>query len=235
VRRVLSCIVWSAALAGCGFPDLAYSQGSADGSSDVTTADVGSPDSRADDAPGREAAAGNDASSDAADLDGASDAPSSSDAPSVDKDAAVDGVAPDATGTSDSGNGADASSKDAEIDARTDSGTDCDQDKDGYKAKGGACGGNDCCDTDPNAHPGQTMFFTNADACGSYDYNCDGTIETEISTMITCTGLGVTGCSGGPGFTGDPACGTSAPYNQCQGSGLGCAAMSTMSATQACQ
>jgi hypothetical protein len=32
----------------------------------------------------------------------------------------------------------------------------------------------DCCDSDANAHPGQASFFTVANKCGSYDYNCDG-------------------------------------------------------------
>ena len=36
----------------------------------------------------------------------------------------------------------------------------------------------DCCDGDANAHPAQTEYFTTADACASYDYNCDG-IETK--------------------------------------------------------
>ena len=36
----------------------------------------------------------------------------------------------------------------------------CDQDGDGYLAKGAPCFGNDCCDTDPNVHPGQTEYFT---------------------------------------------------------------------------
>ena len=34
--------------------------------------------------------------------------------------------------------------------------------------------GDDCCDTDANANPGQTAYFTSTNACGSWDYNCDG-------------------------------------------------------------
>jgi hypothetical protein len=45
----------------------------------------------------------------------------------------------------------------------------------GYADKSG-----DCCDSDTNAHPGQTSYFTTADACGSFDYNCD-THETPKS------------------------------------------------------
>jgi hypothetical protein len=40
----------------------------------------------------------------------------------------------------------------------------------GYANKAG-----DCCDGDSNAHPGQASYFTSADTCGSFDYNCDGT------------------------------------------------------------
>ena len=42
----------------------------------------------------------------------------------------------------------------------------------GYVAQGG-----DCCDGDANAYPGQTKYFSSADACGSWDYNCDGLIQ----------------------------------------------------------
>jgi hypothetical protein len=43
----------------------------------------------------------------------------------------------------------------------------------------------DCCDTDANAHPGQTMFFTVPDACGSFDYNCDG-VDTPKVNGVSC-------------------------------------------------
>ena len=46
----------------------------------------------------------------------------------------------------------------------------------------------DCCDNDPSAKPGQTGYFTTADACSSFDYNCDGS-ETP-----------------NPGCTGTPTC-----------------------------
>lgn len=71
----------------------------------------------------------------------------------------------------------------------------------------------DCCDSDANAHPGQTAYFTTADACGSFDYNCDGQ-ETPKSHGPTdcgtptcaivsgsCTYMG--GCT-----CGDPPCTT---------------------------
>lgn len=47
----------------------------------------------------------------------------------------------------------------------------CDQDGDGFISIG--CGGDDCCDIDPDVFPGQTEWFDSPNACGSWDYNCD--------------------------------------------------------------
>jgi hypothetical protein len=44
----------------------------------------------------------------------------------------------------------------------------------GYSAVGG-----DCCDSDNNTFPGQTKYFTVANICGGWDYNCDGVIEAN--------------------------------------------------------
>lgn len=51
----------------------------------------------------------------------------------------------------------------------------------GYVTQGG-----DCCDADSNAYPGQAKYFTAADICGSYDYNCDG--DTQGSTGFLSLG-----------------------------------------------
>ena len=40
----------------------------------------------------------------------------------------------------------------------------------------------DCCDADGNAHPNQFSSFTHPDACGSWDYNCDGVVEEQFTT-----------------------------------------------------
>ena len=62
----------------------------------------------------------------------------------------------------------------------------------------------DCCDSDANAHPGQTAFFGTQDACGSsqvpdgYDYNCDGkdTLEyTNLNTSCMAQSSGSCGCA----------------------------------------
>ncbi len=56
----------------------------------------------------------------------------------------------------------------------------------GYVLQGG-----DLCDSnpgDPNAHPGQTAYFYTPDACGSFDYNCDGTAfpQSNGPALGTC-------------------------------------------------
>jgi hypothetical protein len=125
----------------------------------------------------------------------------------------------------------------ASHDASVDAPPSCDEDGDGYLAMTAACHGTDCCDTDRNANPGQKQFFTTADACGSFDYDCDGQLETEYGANLTCTGTGLTGCKGGPGFIGDPACGTMGPWAAgCQGSGvLACQPAATTSQVQGCR
>jgi hypothetical protein len=42
----------------------------------------------------------------------------------------------------------------------------------------------DCCDTDASAHPGQTAFFSSADACGSWDFDCDGTLVGQTNVGV---------------------------------------------------
>jgi len=49
--------------------------------------------------------------------------------------------------------------------------------------------GTDCCDSDANAHPGQTAYFATADACGSFDYNCDGASTPQPNGPANCTGF----------------------------------------------
>jgi hypothetical protein len=59
----------------------------------------------------------------------------------------------------------------------------------GYVTQGG-----DCCDADANAVPGQAKYFTSADACGSWDYNCDGTIQGSEAGLITYASVPVSEC-----------------------------------------
>jgi hypothetical protein len=125
-------------------------------------------------------------------------------------------------------------------------------DGDGYQAKGAPCNGNDCCDTDANANPGQMNYFPTADKCGSFDYNCDGTPTPEFSANLSCTGVGAfkcfDGCPTNPctcsgmqcnyGYLGpDPGCGNGAPYGTCISNNLGTACLTSTTVTsqiQAC-
>jgi len=101
----------------------------------------------------------------------------------------------------------------------------CDKDDDKHLDKSNpACGADadDCCDTDPRAHPGETSFWTTPDKCQSYDYNCDGTDEGEYNTNVACTSIAGIGCSGN-GFIGnDPGCGYSGPFGSCMGGLASC-------------
>ena len=136
--------------AACGFPQVSYRQD--DSGADGALQDDGS---GAGDAEGDSAAQGDGGPGDAGGRDGAWATDSRSDAP-------VD------------------ASRDSVADTSTDGPLVCDQDTDTYLVKGGLCAGSDCCDTDGNAHPGQATSFTSADACGSFDYDCDGKGDPRV-------------------------------------------------------
>ncbi len=89
----------------------------------------------------------------------------------------------------------------------------CDQDGDGHLAEGAACGGDDCCDTDKNVHPGQTAFFTKPGACGGFDYDCSGKIVEQYGAA-SCS-WDAFSCSG-DGFAAPvPSCGQSGNFTSC--------------------
>lgn len=52
--------------------------------------------------------------------------------------------------------------------------------------------GTDCCDTDANAKPGQTSWFTTTNDCGVYDYNCNGQVDLWLpdggGSRLSCVG-----------------------------------------------
>jgi hypothetical protein len=87
-------------------------------------------------------------------------------------------------------------------------------------APGGYVSNNsDCCDSDGNAKPGQTMTFATArSGCGGFDYNCDGSTTQGLPNVqngLQCFSSAV-GCVGSPGWTSSvPACGVSASYSFC--------------------
>jgi hypothetical protein len=45
--------------------------------------------------------------------------------------------------------------------------------------------GGDCCDLDARAYPGQTSYFPTKNACGSYDWNCNGSVERAPTTPVS--------------------------------------------------
>jgi hypothetical protein len=78
----------------------------------------------------------------------------------------------------------------------------------------------DCDDMDANAFPGQSAWFTTQRIGGGWDYNCDGTDETEYTTYpyATCTYCNGTApsCSTGEcGATGDQAYLTCGELERC--------------------
>ena len=56
----------------------------------------------------------------------------------------------------------------------------------GYVAVGG-----DCCDYDKNAHPGiaANLYYSTADGCGNFDYDCDGLADKQQHATSNCTGV----------------------------------------------
>lgn len=98
-------------------------------------------------------------------------------------------------------------------DSSGDSEPSCDEDGDGHLSL--ACGGDDCCDSDPDVHPGQEGFFDKPSKCGGWDYDCSGTVEKETELPVAeCRREGIPG--GGVGcygyaFEGPAWHGTEAP------------------------
>ena len=103
--------------------------------------------------------------------------------------------------------------------AKGDGGDPCDLDRDGFRAMSAECGGTDCCDFDGRAFPGEQSFFTTADACGSFDYDCNGVDDPEF-VKVNCV-LAVLACNGSGFDQAPPACGASATFDTCH-VGIGC-------------
>ncbi len=106
-------------------------------------------------------------------------------------------------------------SRDAKPDAKPDTGTGpvsaCDADGDGFKSI--ACGGNDCCDLDPEVYPrANAPWYGGADRCGYDDYDCDGTVFLRYG-KISCTIFN--GVCEGEGYLNTPVCGNQATWEAC--------------------
>jgi hypothetical protein len=218
-RRLLPALAVAGffAVAGaCSFPDVSYGTGDAGRATDAYV----SPDGYV--APGDDTGTTG------------SDGPPGDDAAS-----GVDGASSsggDATPGTDGSTGSDSSANDGSSvkDAPPDPDVlNCDKDNDTFRAAGPPCNGNDCCDTDSNAHPGQGGYFTSEDNCHDWDYNCDKSTEEEWG-MWGCSGLGLA-CTPTAGFIGSPPeCGLSAPWSDDCGGAVTCGPNTTSSNPQAC-
>jgi hypothetical protein len=205
MRRALATLAVVGLFAACGFPGVNYE--APDGGDDASRPDspVSAEGSSGDDGTtGDGAGPGN---------DGEASSDSSSGGDTGTDTGAVDSPVDVLDDAADSGGDARDATGDAPIV--------CDVDMDTYKAEGAVCGGNDCCDTDNQAHPGQTSYFTAPDKCGSFDYNCSGSNEPQYPGNLKCGGTGATGCTGGSAFIGAaPSCGMTGLYGTCVPNGL---------------
>ncbi len=115
-------------------------------------------------------------------------------------------------------------------DAAAEASDPCDMDHDGYKAEGGACGGNDCNDNDPRAHPGVTQpVYDVPDAAPFGDWNCDGVV-VPVYPFYTC---GLAQSCNAQTFTTNTGCGISNPFVTCTAA-LTCAGVDAGTRTQGC-
>jgi hypothetical protein len=97
-------------------------------------------------------------------------------------------------------------------------------DCDGDTVFGAQCGGDDCDDSNADAHPNQTKFFDVPRQGGSFDYDCNNSIEQDTK-LLDCAVLATVLC----GTTMDdgflkpwPACGQSGNWGNCEQSGVNC-------------
>ncbi len=93
-----------------------------------------------------------------------------------------------------------------------------DADADGYAVTSGdmvckasASSGTDCYDSNANAKPGQTAYFTANRGDGSFDYNCSGANDADSSV---CSGTACT-MSGSPNCVGYESCTSGSYYTSC--------------------
>ena len=239
MRRTVVTLSVVGLFVACGFPDVRYTSGTDGGSDSKGNVDgpVGAEGSGGDDAALDGTRESGDATSSGDGADSSTSGDTGMDARVTDADAMADAPGDSSADTQPADTGVDAP-VDAPadvVDAAVDAPIDCDVDKDTFTATGAPCGGNDCCDTDNLAHPGQTTFFTAVDQCGSFDYDCNGALDPEYPINLKCGGTGLTGCTGGSAFIGDPGCGNQGLYGTCVPNGaLACQAGNEMSVRQGC-
>ena len=114
-------------------------------------------------------------------------------------------------------------------DAAPDAEDPCDLDHDGYKAEGGACGGNDCNDHNPKQNPGvKQPVYDEPDAAPFGDWNCDGKVDYDYP-FVAC---GVNTCNAQT-FATSTGCGITNPFVTCAAP-VTCAPVDAGTRTQGC-
>ncbi|OGQ25317.1 MAG: hypothetical protein A2138_04730 [Deltaproteobacteria bacterium RBG_16_71_12] len=77
----------------------------------------------------------------------------------------------------------------------------------------------DCYDSNANARPGQTTYYSSNRGDGSFDYNCDGNTSkqsvSEDTSCDACAGDGVTCVATGRTYTPSAGCGNSTTDDYC--------------------
>jgi hypothetical protein len=66
--------------------------------------------------------------------------------------------------------------------------------------------GGDCCDSDSNVHPGAELSDVPSKCDGSWDLDCNGTIEPNYPKASACTGTASAVCGRHSGFISEPVC-----------------------------
>lgn len=108
----------------------------------------------------------------------------------------------------------------------------CDRDRDGFRDKSDACGGDDCDDDDDRAHPDAGFTSTPATTTTNGDFDCDGVVTRQFKENVSCALLGDCTLQG---FSGNPPCGVASEYIQCKGTNLNCSIGTSEIRTQGCK
>lgn len=93
----------------------------------------------------------------------------------------------------------------------------------------------DCNDTDPNVYPGQSDFFEEPMATGSFDYNCDGRGEVVADDVYDDCGFRGFSCRGDGWKDQAPLCGQQGTFVECGVVGFSCTETDEDLAIQACR
>jgi hypothetical protein len=125
-----------------------------------------------------------------------------------------------------------------------------DADGDGYGISGGsakcycsatglytATTATDCYDSNANANPGATAYYSTHRGDGSYDYNCDSAQSKYYTTIYSCTGAAWICVDYTNGWTSSaPSCGSSSTWRTgCSASFTSCTYSGGSARTQTCR